>query len=134
MTYITFKKFKRNAIDGYFNLHPGKKVECIDGYLYRANKKICAARSREGKLHFAINEDGHGLERGELTSAITELLTTKDANYQDRWNKIWADKTCQPYRRTDQPTNIWLWNDEFYTLDIPTLEYIANLIGAKKGC
>jgi hypothetical protein len=28
---------------------------------------------------------------------------------------------------------VWLWNDEFFRLDIETLEYIAALIGAEKG-
>lgn len=133
MNYITFKKFKRNGLEGWFNLHPGKKVEERDGYLYRAGRKICVARSREGKVHFALNSDGRGLERGALTSAIVGRLAVRDAGYQDRWDKVWADEVCQPYRRLDQPENVWLWNDEFFAAEIETLEHIAALVGAEKG-
>lgn len=133
MNYITFRKFKRDGLDGPFNLHPGKKVEERNGVLYRGDRRICVARSREGKLHFARNDDGRGQERGELTSAILETLAVRDAGYQERWDKVWDDATCQPYRRLDQPEGVWLWNDEFFMLDIETLEYIAALVGAEKG-
>lgn len=133
MNYITFKKFKREGLGGNFNLHPGKKVEERNGVLYRAGKAICNERSAAGHAHFARNDDGRGLERGALTAGIMETLAIPDEEHQERWDKVWADEKCRPYRRTDQPDNVWLWNDEFFRLDIETLEYIAALVGARKG-
>ena len=50
-----------------------------------------------------------------------------------RWNKIWNDPRCQPYRK-DAQADHWLWNDAFYNFaPIEDLKYIADLVGAMEG-
>ena len=70
MQYITIKRYKGNGIGDHFNLPYGTPIEEKGGVLYHDNKPICVARSLNGKQHFAINEDGQGLKRGELTHFI----------------------------------------------------------------
>ena len=47
--------------------------------------------------------------------------------YQQRWDKVWADKLCQKYKRRDHADH-WLWNNDFYSAPIDDLRYIAALI------
>jgi ABC-type Na+ transport system ATPase subunit NatA len=70
MQYITTKRYKGNGIGNHFNLPYATPIEEKDGVLYHDNKPICVARSLNGKKHFASNEDGQGLKRGELTYFI----------------------------------------------------------------
>lgn len=134
MQYVTFKRFRRNGQDGYdHNIPYGTEVEETAGTIFYKGHPVCAERSFAGHSHFARNEDGQGLKRGALTEAIIEALAVPDKQHQARWDKVWEDDRCQPYRRVDQPDEVWLWNEDFYRLDIDTLEYIADLVGAKKG-
>lgn len=134
MQYVTIKRFKRNGQDGYdHNIPYGTAVEERDGTIYSGVHPVCAERSFAGHSHFARDDDRQGLRRGALTAAIIEALAVPDKQHQVRWDKVWEDPRCQPYRRADQPDEVWLWNEDFFRLDIDTLEYIADLVGAKKG-
>ena len=72
------------------------------------------------------------MQRGNLVRAIKNTLERRDANYQNRWNKVWEDALCQKYKKPEHE-DYWLWNHDFYNADIEDLKYIANLIGAKEG-
>jgi hypothetical protein len=131
MNYITFEPFTRNGLGGAFDLSPGEQVEAQNGTIYHEGRPVCKTRSSAGKRCFARNDDGRGLERGALTTAIRETLARPDEDHQARWDKVWADDVCQAYRRPDQPEGVWLWSDEFYALDMETLGHIADLVGAR---
>jgi len=134
LRYIAFKRFHRKGIDGFeHNLHYGDTVAEENGMLFSAGHPICVERSLAGHTHFAWNDDGRGLERGTLTASIIKALANPDKRHRARWDMVWDDARCQPYRRTDQPEDVWLWSEDFYRLDIDNLEYIAALVGAKKG-
>jgi hypothetical protein len=120
------------ALCGEVNL-PAKTIcQCEDNRIRVNGKDICVPTSENAHQFFALDEDGHGMERGKLTQAIQKRLAKKDANYQTRWDLIWDDEVCQKYRRGEYG-DYWLWNHAFFNADLDDLRHIANLIGAKEG-
>ena len=137
MKYISVKRFKRNGIDGHFNIPYGKYLEKrADGFLYYADKKICVANSAAAHEFFARDDDGKGLERAKLSHAVIERLAQNQFDsIQERnehWQIIWNDSLAQKYRRHEH-SDYWLWNDDFYNAPIEDLKYLAALVGIKKG-
>lgn len=55
MQYITHKRFKRNGIDGGFNLPFGTIVDEAAGMLFYGGRKICCVTSENGWEHFHPN-------------------------------------------------------------------------------
>lgn len=127
MKYIVYKRFKDKALCGEINIPALTECEERNGVIFLKNKPLCFITSENAHSHFAINDDGKGLERGRFTRNINTILRHKDENYQARWNKVWGDKLCQKYKRPEHPDH-WLWNHEFYNADLCDLEYIENLI------
>lgn len=127
---ITKKRMQITGITGQVNIPYGTEVEAVNGLIFHRGKAICAVTSRNAHLYFAWDGDGHGKERGALTTAITSLLEKRDQNYQVRWGKVWGDKLCQKYRRKDHE-DFFLWSHEFYEAPVEDLRNIARLIGAK---
>lgn len=132
MQYIVHKRFKQESISGYVNIPACSVCEEQDGVILYNGNVVCSASSMNAHQHFARNDDGNGLLRGRLTRSIMKALEKRDKDYQSRWNKIWDDSLCQPYRRKEY-AQYWLWNDDFYKADIDTLRHIAKLVGAKEG-
>lgn len=131
MKYIVHRRFRGKTICGDVNL-PAMTVCESDGVAIRHNGNvICAIRSFAAHQFFAIDEDGMGMERGRLTQAIQKTLSKRDDDYQKRWDKVWDDAICQPYKREDYD-DFWLWNHDFFNADIEVLRHIANLVGAKE--
>ena len=130
MSYIAYKRAKFIGITGEVNLPYNTPVYCEKGYLFTPNTVICTDHSQNAYDYFARNDDGNGLERGKLTQAIRKRLAKRDKTYQDRWDKVWEDKLCQKYKRTEY-ADYWLWNHEFYNAPIEDLRYIASLVGVK---
>lgn len=133
MQYVTIKRFKRNGIGGYFNIPYGKHLEKrADGVLYYGEKKVCLARSSAAHEYFARDDDGKGLERGELSHAIVNRLSQPQFNSvqarNEHWQAVWNDSLAQKYRRQEHASH-WLWSDDFYNAPIEDLEYIAALVG-----
>lgn len=88
-------------------------------------KPLCVVASENAHQHFARNDDGNGMERGNLCRKIANRLR----NRQKEWDKVWEDSLCQRYKRQEHPDN-WLWNHAFYNASIEDLSYIAKLVGA----
>lgn len=130
MKYITYKRFKQKSLNGIdLNIPAGSECRKGDsGIIYYNSSPICYSTSQNGHTYFMRNDDGNGMLRGDMVTKIMKTLANKSDNkYQDRWDKIWADILCQPYRRAEFE-DYWLWNDNFYNASIDTLNYIYNLI------
>lgn len=93
------------------------------------NKPLCGITSQNAYDFFSQNDDGMGLERGDLVGRILSKLQKRDAGYQARWNKVWGDSRCQKYKRPEHEDH-WIWNFDFYNGPVEDLRYIAALIGA----
>lgn len=130
MKYIVHKRFKGTAICGNVNLPATAACECIGDFIIHDGKVICAVKSENAHQHFTRDDDGKGMERGKLTQAIQKALAGRGTQYQARWDKVWSDPLCQPYKR-EEYADYWLWNHEFFNADINVLRHIANLIGAR---
>ena len=127
--YIVYKRFREKAICGTVNL--AATTECYeeDGMIYTMDdERLCMASSENAHQFFTQNEDGNGMERGELIQSIQKILAERDDNYQTRWNAVWDDTlVCKKYCRTEFP-DYWLWNHEFFNAPVSDLRYIKNLI------
>lgn len=130
LSYIAHRRAKFNSISGVVNIPWGTGLEAVDGFIWWGNKCLCATKSETAHLFFAINEDGHGLERGAATVAIINPLAKPGMDHQKRWDKVWADRTAKKYKRRDH-LDYWLWSDEFFKAPIEDLRHIATLVGAK---
>ena len=125
--YIVKKRARFTGVSGDVNIPYGTHVEAQNGCLLWNGEPVCAVNSQSGIDHFAQNDDGHGEERGKLTTEIISTLVKRNKNYQARWNKVWEDQLCQKYRMTEHE-DYWLWNCEFYAAPIEDLQYIKKLI------
>lgn len=132
MRYIVHRRFKDKAICGNVNLPAMTVCEC-DGEMITYNgANLCFIKSENAHQFFALDEDGMGMLRGQLTQAIQKQLAKRDKQYQERWDKVWADSLCRQYRRKDYE-DYWLWSHDFFCTGIDSLRYIANLVGVKEG-
>lgn len=125
------RRFKDKAICGEVNLPAMTMCEEANGYIFHGDKLLCVVTSENAHQFFARDDDGAGMLRGKLTQAIQKTLAKRDANYQNRWDMVWEDPTCQPYKRIEY-ADFWLWNHDFFNADIDTLRHIAKLVGAKE--
>ncbi|MDE6260396.1 MAG: isoaspartyl peptidase [Oscillospiraceae bacterium] len=132
--YITRRRARFQCIfEGRVNLPWGTAVENRDGFLYQGGKLLCAASSQNAKEFFVQDDDGQGETRGRLVTAILARLGPQKAHQRASsasWEKIWADRKCRPYRRTEDE-DYWIWNENFYNAPIGDLRHIADLVGAK---
>lgn len=131
MEYIAHKRFKRNGIDGEFNIPAQTVCDAVDNCIVYNGRAVCFVSSAVAHKHFAVNTDGRGMERGRLTGAIAKCLEKNDSKHQARWDLVWGDPLCNEYRRQEYD-DYWLWSHEFYNAPIVDLRYIAKLIGAKE--
>lgn len=142
MKYIVYRGFKGRAICGDVDI-PAMTVcstentpVVIDGktmwtmFITVNGEAVCSAFSENAFKYFARDDDGCGLQRGELTRAIIERLCTVDGQYQERWDRVWEDPVCLRYKHPMHPDH-WLWSHKFYNAGIEDLEYIAKLVQAK---
>lgn len=135
--YVAHRRFKENAICGKVDIKAGDKLTEIGGMLFLGKDPVCCASSENAHQYFAKNNDGYGLLRGQLTQAIQNALARPDRAtpeetrlYNQRWDKVWVDKLCAKFKRTDFD-DYWLWNHDFFEATILELKYIAGLIGVK---
>ena len=128
MKYVVHKRFKKKALCGQVNIPATTECNEENGCIYLLDgRAICYTDSMNACQHFARDDDGNGMLRGNLTQEIMRILTKRDKNYQARWDKIWDDKFCEKFKRPEYE-NRWFWNDDFYNASIEDLQYILKLI------
>lgn len=128
--YIARKRARFEGISGPVNIPFGTRLEALDGLLYHNGQPLCAITGQNAYDYFSQDDDGQGLARGRLVAAIVARLEKRDAEYQARWDKVWAAPICQKYRRPDHE-DFWLWNHDFYNAPVTDLQHIADLVDAR---
>lgn len=128
MEYIIYRRFKTKAICGDVNLPAGTVCQVQGNMLFHDGKPLCVVSSENAHQHFARNDDGNGMERGNTIRNITNRLRNQNNGYQERWDKVWEDAICQKYKRQEH-ADTWLWNHAFYNASIEDLTHIAKLVG-----
>lgn len=128
--YITKKRMKGLAICGLVNI-PFATALPVDGdFILWQGRPLCAIASKQSHEFFASDHDGHGLERGALTSAILATLSKRDTQWQARWDRVWDAEYCQKFRNPAHE-DFWVWAHAFYVADLDELKALATLVGAK---
>ena len=103
--------------------------------LRRACPEIVKKKHSDGvKYTFAKIFDVYELLAPAILATLAAPASDNEAaweKYTKLWDKVWADEVCKAYRRQGDADH-WLWNHAFYNADIGTLNYIADLIGARR--
>ena len=128
MRYIVTRRFRGKSICGEVNLPYGTVCEAADGFLkLQDGRRLCAVTSQNAYDYFSRDDDGMGLERGKLVQDIRRTLERRDAKYQSRWDRLWADEGANKLRRTEHE-DYWLWSYAFYNADVNELRRIRRLL------
>ena len=125
--YIVRRRARFLAICGPVNLPYGTEVYSDGAFLTVNGEKLCSITSQNAYDFFSRNDDGHGLERGKLVQDIRSTLERRDAKYQARWDRLWADEGANKLRRTEHE-DYWLWSFAFYNADVNELRRIRRLL------
>lgn len=127
MEYIIYKDFNAKAICGAVNLPRGTICTERNGVIYHGADTLCSKKSENAYKYFARNNDGKGLERGELITSIKTALAIQDEHTYERWYRVWNNPVCQELNSSPN-SNSCVWNYGFYSADIDTLDYIYKTI------
>lgn len=125
--YIVRRRARFLSICGPVNLPYGTEVSSDGAFLTVNGEKLCSITSQNAYDFFSRNDDGNGLERGKLVQDIRSTLERRDAKYQSRWDRLWADEGANKLRRTDHE-DYWLWSYAFYNADVNELRRICQLL------
>lgn len=125
--YIVRRRARFLAICGPVNLPYGTEVSSDGAFLTVNGEKLCSITSQNAYDYFSRDDDGNGLERGKLVHDIMCTLERRDAKYQSRWDRLWADEGANKLRRTDHE-DYWLWSFAFYNADVNELRRIRRLL------
>ena len=125
--YIVRRRARFLAICGPVNLPYGTEVSSDGAFLTVNGEKLCSITSQNAYDFFSRNDDGFGKERGKLVHDIMCTLERRDAKYQSRWDRLWADEGANKLRRTEHE-DYWLWSFAFYNADVNELRRICQLL------
>lgn len=129
--YITHTRFDGKDINGReILIRRGHKLERKGELLYYDERPVCVHRSLVGKQHFAINDDGLGLERGNLTYAIAyspRVRHSDDGERQQRFTDAELETLNTKWVEYLKPNvDMLLFNDKFFELSPDVLKEIAR--------
>lgn len=131
--FIARRRARFDGIDGKVNIPYGTALTCQDGFLMHKNQRVCAVGSQNGMDCFVQDDDGNGTLRGELVGSIQRCLERRDADYQTRWNRVWASALCQKYRRPESE-DYWLWARAFLMLRFLICRQSPRWFSEGDGC
>lgn len=127
MEYIIFKDFNAKAICGEVELPRGTICTEENGVIYHGTDTLCTKRSENAYQHFTRNNDGKGLERGDLITSIKAALAIQDEHTYERWHRVWNNPACKQFNGNPNG-DTWVWNYAFYNAEVFTLDYIYKII------
>ena len=125
MKWITHKTFDRLTLDGPMTIKRGEPLEEIRGVLFRDGHPVCLSTSQMSKEHFALDGDGRGLERGDLTRHIAFGPPLSDLQK----SIIRIDPFFQRFVQ-DNPETI-LFTDAFFRASMMDLYTICRKLGVR---
>lgn len=125
MEYIVHRRFKRIGIGGEFNLPRGTKCVEVNGAIFHHGRPICLNTSQVAKEHFAVNDDGCGLQRGELTHSIAFGVPLTELQ------KNIARDTPSINQYIQDDSRVILFNDSFFHASILELLSVKTKLGGK---
>ena len=127
MQYIVHTDFIGKAICGEVTLSAGTECTEIGGTIYHNARAVCLVGSNNAHKHFARNNDGCGLKRGELIKKIKDALALQDEHTFERWHRVMNCPVCKQFDKNPNG-DTWEWSLAFYNASIATLEHMANKV------
>lgn len=132
MRYVTHHGFHELALCGEnLDIPYGTELEAR-GYclLSPEGRPVCYRQSENAKRHFAVNDDGRGLERGALTYAIA--YGDRDAGNGRRFSEAEAEMLARDWSHfLRQDLDVILFNERFFTADVGELREMAGALGIR---
>lgn len=129
MEYIIHRKFKGKAAGGdSVNLAVGTTYQTIGNWIADENRAICSTHSETAHKHFARNDDGQGLKRGELTYKIA--YAPRDSGDGFRFSEKQRDLLTTKWSRFLRPEHGFIiFNDDFFNAEILELMQLNYELG-----
>jgi len=137
MMYVCHHDFSGVDMRGEpVSLHRGDRLERRGGFLGLGGRVICAARSLVGKQHFARDDDGRGLERGDLTYALAYAPRRRMSDLhgrpaRQRFSDEELKTLCTRWEKYKKSDEFWLFNDDFFDEEIDVLKEIAASVNVE---
>ena len=126
--FIARRRARFDGIDGKVNIPLWNRPDLSGRFSYAPEPARVRCRAARTRMDcFVQDDDGNGTLRGELVGNIQRCLERRDADYQTRWNRVWASALCQKYRRPESE-DYWLWARAFFDAPIFDLQAIAALV------
>ena len=135
MKYICHSNYEGKTIDNFpIEIKRGKELTRTGNFLYYAGIAICVYRSLVGKQHFAIDEDGKGLERGDYTHLLAyDPRTCHGGNSKEGPIQRFTDEEIKLIREKHsdwiKDSDWLLFNDKFFEEDVDKLKNFSIEIG-----
>lgn len=115
-----------------YSFHRGEEYDTIGPFIATKDSiGICFTSSQIGHQHFAINDDGMGLRRGDLTHAIAFAdREREDENHHVfRFTKEEQEIIYKDWKHfLKEDLGVILFNHRFFTASIEELEAFAKAI------
>lgn len=132
MKYVTHHRFKELALCGErLNIPYGTELD-TEGYsiVMPDGRAVCYSTSENAKKHFARNDDGRGLERGDLTYAIA--YSRRDVGNGFRFSEEEAEILTRDWGHFLRPdVDVILFNEDFFAAEPEELQKLAAALKIK---
>ena len=134
MKYITHHKFDRLTMASkHLIIDVGEVLERVGDILYYNGEPVCVHRSLVGKQHFAVHDDGQGLERGALTHQLAYAPRLRrggvTGDVQQRFTDGELETLSTQWSQYLKPDiDMVLFNDKFFEEDPSVLKQIAESV------
>ena len=135
MKYIAHRRFKGEGLCGkMLNIPYGTKLKADENGMLstKTGDTICHINSDNGKMHFAPDDDGKGLERGKYTYAIaySRKGMTPDGGF--RLSEKQRSIIVRHYQRFIVPEHDFIiFNNSFFKAPIAELKEMAKELEIK---
>ena len=131
MKYVAHRDYSGMTLDSSkvtVKIPKGTSLECKDRLIWYDGVAVCMKDSYTGHRHFARDDDGRGLERGELTYKLAyapRIIEGTGYRFTDEERKMISEK----YSRWLKPKLCAiLFNDNFFSADVDELKKFAERI------
>lgn len=135
MNYICHTRYKGKDMSGNKVLVRRKEqLERQGDILFFKGHPVCVHRSLVGKQHFAMNDDGRGLERGAITFAMAyaprlRWSDDKERPRQQRFTDEELKTLSEKWAHYLKPNiDMLLFNDAFFEENPDTLRQVAESV------
>lgn len=135
MEYICHRRYKKTGASGKeYNFRRGTKLETISNFIALNDGAVCSAKSLDAFQYFSRNDDGRGLERGDLTYAIAFSPRKPNKDNDFRFTDKEREMLCKEYKHFLKDMDFIVFNYDFFNAEIEELQKLADrLFGKGRG-